>query len=107
MRRKHYFISLLAGLGIVAAASALWAPKAGRKTRRRLGKLARRAGRTLKQHYEKSRKMRDLKVKAKEKIDGAAEAARKAVGKVVDTSKDVAHSAGKKFEQGGKQLQDA
>jgi len=46
----------------------------------------------------------DLKDKAKEKIDDAAEAAKKAAGKVVDISKDVAHSAGKKMEKGGKLL---
>lgn len=51
--------------------------------------------------------MSDLKDKANEKIDDAAAAAKKAAGKVVDTSKDVAHSAGKKLEEGGKRLQDA
>jgi hypothetical protein len=51
--------------------------------------------------------MSDLKDKAKEKIEDAADAAKKATGKVVDKSKDVAHSAGKKMEQGGKWLQDA
>ena len=51
--------------------------------------------------------MSDLKDKAKDKIDDVADAAKNAAGKVVDTSKDVAHSAGKKMEQGGKWLQDA
>ena len=51
--------------------------------------------------------MSDLKDKAKEKIDDAADAAKKAAGKLVDTSKDIAHGAGKKLEEGGKRLQDA
>ena len=50
--------------------------------------------------------MTDMKDKAKQKIDDAADAAKKAAGKVVDKSKDVAHSAGKKLEVGGKRLQD-
>ena len=44
--------------------------------------------------------MSDLKDKTKKKIDDAAEAAKKAADKVVDKSKDVAHSAGKKMEEG-------
>ena len=51
--------------------------------------------------------MSDLKDKAKDKIDDVADAAKNAAGKVVDTSKDVAHSADKKLEEGGKRLQDA
>jgi hypothetical protein len=51
--------------------------------------------------------MSDLKDKAKEKIDDAADATKKASDKVIDKSKDVAHSAGKKMEEGGKRLQDA
>ena len=51
--------------------------------------------------------MSDMKDKAKQKIDDAAAGAKKAADKVVDKSKDVAHSAGKKMEEGGKRLQDA
>ena len=51
--------------------------------------------------------MSDMKDKAKQKIDDAADGAKKAADKIVDKSKDVAHSAGKKMEKGGKQLQDA
>jgi hypothetical protein len=51
--------------------------------------------------------MGDLKDKAKEKIDDAADATKKATGRVVDKSKSVAHDAGKKIEKGGKRLQDA
>jgi hypothetical protein len=50
--------------------------------------------------------MSDLKDKTKEKIDDAADAAKKVAGKVVDKSKDVAHTTGKKLEEGGKRLQD-
>jgi hypothetical protein len=51
--------------------------------------------------------MNDIKTKAKRKIDDAADAAKKATGKVLDRSKDLARSAGKKIEEGGKRLQDA
>lgn len=51
--------------------------------------------------------MSDLKDQAKEKIDATAEAAKKAAAKVVDKSKDVAHAAGEKMEQGAKKLKDA
>lgn len=50
--------------------------------------------------------MGDIKGKAKEKIDEAADVARKAADKVAEKSKDVVHSAGKKMEEGGKRLQD-
>jgi hypothetical protein len=50
--------------------------------------------------------MSDLKDRAKGKIDDAAHAAKKAADKIVEKSKDVAHSAGKKLEEGGKRLQD-
>lgn len=49
--------------------------------------------------------MSDLKTKANEHIDHAADAAKKATAQVVDKSKDVAHSAGKKMETAGKKLQ--
>jgi uncharacterized protein YjbJ (UPF0337 family) len=51
--------------------------------------------------------MSDLKDKAKETIDDAANAVKKATAKVVDRSRDIAHGAGKKMEEGGKRLQDA
>ena len=51
--------------------------------------------------------MSDLKDKAKDKVDAVAEAAKKATEKVVDKTKDLAHAAGKKLEQGAKKLKDA
>ena len=51
--------------------------------------------------------MKDLKDKAKEKVHDAADATKKIADQVVDKSKDAAHSAGKKMEEGGKRLQDA
>ena len=47
--------------------------------------------------------MSDLKDKAKKRID----AAKKATDQIVDKAKDVAHTAGKKLEEGGKRLQGA
>jgi hypothetical protein len=51
--------------------------------------------------------MSDIKVKAKEKIEDAAEAARKVVDQLVAASKDAAHAAGKTIEKGGKRLRNA
>ena len=44
--------------------------------------------------------MSDLKDKAREKINEAADVIKHATDKVVDKSKDVAHIAGKKLEEG-------
>jgi hypothetical protein len=49
----------------------------------------------------------DLKDKLKDKIDAVADAAKDTTDKAVDTGKDVAHTAGKKLEQGSKKLKDA
>lgn len=52
--------------------------------------------------------MSDLRDKSRKKIDDAANSAkRKVAHQVVDKSKDIARSAGKKMEEGGKRLQDA
>ena len=51
--------------------------------------------------------MSDMKDKAKQKINDAADVAKNAAAKVVDKSKEVAHSAGKKMEEGGKRLKNA
>ena len=51
--------------------------------------------------------MSDIKDKAKQKIEEAADVARKAADKVTEKSKDVAHNVGKKMKEGGKRLQDA
>ena len=51
--------------------------------------------------------MSDLKSKAKEKINEAANGLKKATDQVIGKSKDVAHSAGKKIEKGGRRLRDA
>jgi hypothetical protein len=48
--------------------------------------------------------MNDLKDKAKDRIDTVADAAKKGAANVIDKAKDVAHSAGKKMQEGGKKL---
>jgi hypothetical protein len=48
--------------------------------------------------------MANLEDRAKNKIDDAAAAAKKATSKVVDKSKEVAHVAGQKLVDGGKRL---
>jgi hypothetical protein len=49
--------------------------------------------------------MSNLKGQAEDKVDQAAKAIKKTAGKVIDKSKDLAHSAGKAVEKGGKRLQ--
>ena len=51
--------------------------------------------------------MSDLKDKTKEKIDSAAKATKDAAGKVIDKSKDLAHKAGEKMDEGAKKLKSA
>ena len=131
MRKSNpSLIPFLVGLGVGIVATVLLVPEAGRKTRHRIGDIAGRAADALKAHarnlhdttesllqegkstwneqeIKRRETMSDLKDKAKEKIDDAADAAKTAAGKLVDTSKDVAHGAGKKLEEGGKRVQDA
>ncbi|HTD43054.1 MAG TPA: hypothetical protein VK687_02695 [Bryobacteraceae bacterium] len=116
-------MSWVAGLGVGIAAAILFAPAAGYKTRRRLRENADRATALFKEradmftsaagevlqngHQEISRTMNDLTGKAKETIDVAADATKKAADQVVDKSRDVAHHMGKKMEEAGKRLQNA
>lgn len=51
--------------------------------------------------------MSDLKSKIKDKIDNTADAAKRTTDRVAAKSKDIAHAAGKKMEQGGKKLRNA
>jgi gas vesicle protein len=101
----------------------MFAPEAGDKLRRRIRVSARRAGGLFRKradmftsaagevlqngHQEISRTMTGFTDKAKEKIDDAADATKKAADQVVDRSRDVAHNMGKKMEEAGKRLQNA
>ena len=130
MSKSDSLVLFLAGLGLGGVAAVLLASEAGRKTRHRVSDIARRTadaiqtqavnlGETaedviqqgtstwIRHENKRSETMSDLKDKAKEKIDVAAEAAKKATEIVIDKSKDAAHSAGQKLEEGGKRLQDA
>jgi hypothetical protein len=49
--------------------------------------------------------MSNVKDTLKDKINDAADATKKVVDQVVDTSKDMVRTAGEKLEQGGKRLQ--
>jgi gas vesicle protein len=129
LRKLDRFTLFGAGLAIGVTATLLLVPKAGGNTRNHIRNAARRFGDGLKARAEKlgrgaagipteemtagienggrRKTMSDMKDKAKQKIDDAADGAKKAVDKVVDKSKDIAHRAGKKMEEGGKRLQDA
>jgi gas vesicle protein len=116
-------MSLLTGFGVGIAASVMFAPEAGDRLRRRIRVNARRAGGLFRKraemltsaagevlqngHHEISRTMTGFTDKAKEKIDDAADATKKAADQVVDKSRDVAHNMGKKMEEAGKRLQNA
>jgi gas vesicle protein len=123
MRKTTCFMSLLTGFGVGIAASIMFAPEAGQKMRRRIRVNARHASGLFKKradmftsaagevlqngHQEISRTMTGFTDKAKEKIDDAADATKKAADQVIDKSRDVAHHMGKKMEEAGKRLQNA
>jgi len=128
LRNLDRFTPFAAGLAVGVTATLLFVPEAGGDTRNHIRNAARRVGDGLKAGVEnlghaavgvpseeitadiengRRKTMSDLKDKAKQNIDDAAAAAKKAADKAVDKSKDVAHSAGKKMEEGGKRLQDA
>ena len=57
------------------------------------------------EHNEKEpHKMGDIKIKANKKINAAADAAKKVTSTVIDKTRDVAHAAGQKLQEGGKRL---
>jgi hypothetical protein len=56
---------------------------------------------------KKEQVMSDFKDKAREKIDAAANVAKRATDKVVDKSRGAVHTAGKGLEKQGKRLQNA
>src|ERR1700680_2262441 len=116
LRKMNRLAWLSAGFGIGVAASVLLAPQAGDKTRSRIRdnanrvsdlakegaeKLGNAAGAVLEEgkriwsDQERDQNMSDLKNKAKEKIDDAADVTKKVADQIVNKSKDVAHSAGK------------
>jgi gas vesicle protein len=130
LRRIDHFTSLMAGFGVGLAASILLAPEAGGKTRSRIGDMAKRvggvgkdraeilgvdAGSALKElqltlsdpRNEGRQTMSDLKDKAEQKLEDAADATKTAADKLVHKSKEVAHSAGEKMEEGADRLQKA
>ena len=130
MRNIDHLTTFLTGLGIGVAASVLLAPRSGSETQTRIREIAARAGDALnlrarefgtaaggavkdckltmqEQQDAADRKLCELKAKAQSKIDEATEAARPVVAQVIDKSRDLAHTAGRKLEVGAKILQDA
>ena len=93
MQTTDYLVTFLAGLGVGAAAALLFAPASGVDTRRRISDMASRTGDTLKEQAES--------------IGQTAAAARNTVDRMVDKSRDVAHTAGRVMEERGRQLQNA
>jgi gas vesicle protein len=126
MSKRDSMPLFLAGLGIGAAVVLLWAPvtsspfgkrarKAIRNTTNNLASRSRTIAESVSsampdagEMWKKGEKtMSDVKDKLKDKIDDTADATKKVVDKVADKAKDAAHEAGKKLEQGGKNLQKA
>lgn len=48
--------------------------------------------------------MSDIKTEANKKITAAADATKKVTGKVIDKTRDMAHAAGQKLQDGAKRL---
>ena len=130
MRNIDHLTTFLTGLGIGVAASVLLAPRSGSQTQTRIRELAARAGDALslrarefgtaaggavkdckltmqEQKDAADRKACELKAKAQSKIDLATEAARTTATQIVDKSRDLAHTSGRKLEVGAKVLQEA
>jgi gas vesicle protein len=130
LRTDNSAVLFLAGMGVGVAAAIVLAPVAGRRTRSRIGEFVRPVANAIEtrakdlsaaagelvqegklslrdKHDSAHETMSGLKDKAKNKIDDAVEASTKAAHKVVDESKDAAHSAGQKLENVGNRLQDA
>jgi gas vesicle protein len=126
MSKRDSMPMFLAGLGIGAAVGLLWVPvtgsqfgirarKAIRNTTDNLANRSRSIAESVSsampdagETWKKGEKtMSDVKDKLKDKIDDTADATKKAVDKVADKAKEAAHEAGKKLEQGGKNLQKA
>lgn len=126
--RNDRFVMFVTGLGIGIAGALLLAPQSGAELRSRLrggadqtkdylkervGALSQTVGDTVAQGKQglsntlaRGRdSMSDLRDKVKEKVRDAADVAEKAGDKVVGKSKDLAHDAGRKMEEGGKRLQ--
>ncbi len=113
----------LAGVGLGLGGALLWAPSAGDETRRRLKKGAADAADRIngtaaeamaqgKQTWADlqdrgNQTIGDLKERFRDTVDEAAGATKAAAGTLVDTSRDLAHTAGRKMEEGGKRLQEA
>jgi gas vesicle protein len=130
LRKINHLAPFLVGFGLGITASLLLAPQAGRNTRNRIRDVTRvvgdgleeraeslcdeaadvLSGRTMTARHEEvggEKTLNNIKDKAKDKIGDAADGGKNAADKVVDKSKDFAHSASKKMEEGGKLLQDA
>lgn len=130
MSKSDSLVPFLAGLGFGAVAAVLLAPETGRNMRHRVNDIARRTADGIqtqavnfggaaedvieqgistwtRQENKTSETMSDLKDKANEKVDAAAQAVKKSAERVIDKSKDAGHSAGQKLQEGGKRLQDA
>ncbi len=114
-----HFAWFSAGVGVGIAATVLLVPEAGTQSRGRIRGAAHRAGGVLRGsasnlgdaardvQNERSHAISALKVKAKEKIDNAAEATKKAMDQTAYKAKNLTHRAGKTITEGGKRLQNA
>ena len=115
MSKIDHLALFLTGVGIGATAAIMMAPEAGIRTRRRLGCLASDTSDALNEYTanlgdelnERTRSMSDLKDKAKQRVDGAADAVIRATRQATESVKEAAHWTGKMMEEGGKRLQDA
>lgn len=130
MKNNDSVAPFLAGLGMGIAATILLAPKVRRNIRDRIADLADHAVDALKTgagdlHHaagdllqegkstwndaknKSSEAASELGITAKEEIDHVGDAAKNCAAGVADKAREVAHRAGTKLEEGGKQLQEA
>ena len=114
MRKFDGLTTFLAGIGVGVTAVLALSPSARRSLNRQARHLETAAGEMVEecqvnlcaQRAEGTERINEMRDKAMQKLDEAAEAAKKAAALVIDRSKELAHDAGRKMEVGAKILQD-
>ena|ERR1700679_2269711 len=97
----------LAGVGIGVAGAILLAPQSGQETRRRIKKSAQDTADFLTNQADAfTRSTAERITDTKQNLSNKFDAATDTTNAIVDKSRDIAHTVGKKMEQGGKRLQD-
>jgi gas vesicle protein len=107
---NNTFAIFLAGLGIGVFGTLLLAPLSGKEARTRIRRAAGKTNKYLKKRTatlvdQAGGAINELTDKTKGELHDAAAAAKKTADKIVEKSRDLAHSGGDKLQEAGKRLQ--